>query len=216
MKIALAHDYLNQFGGAERVLKVLCELFPDAPIYTLFYDRDAIGDIFAGHEIRTSFLQKVPGVKKYHRFFPLLMPLAIEQFDFSDFDISHKEQRVKFYMIIFVIGATYLFAALYFKGIFFPLSIISLGIVLGLIIFAFVSHYVKASIHVAVSSAFVATIALLYRNGSITEVGWIVPLVAWARITLKRHTFSEVFVGGVLGVAIAAITFILGKYIYSL
>ncbi|OGH18071.1 MAG: hypothetical protein A3F31_03995 [Candidatus Levybacteria bacterium RIFCSPHIGHO2_12_FULL_38_12] len=136
--------------------------------------------------------------------------------DFSDFDISHKEQRVKFYMIIFVIGATYLFAALYFKGIFFPLSIISLGIVLGLIIFAFVSHYVKASIHVAVSSAFVATIALLYRNGSITEVGWIVPLVAWARITLKRHTFSEVFVGGVLGVAIAAITFILGKYIYSL
>jgi len=87
MKIALAHDYLNQFGGAERVLKVLCELFPDAPIYTLFYDRDAIGDIFAGHEIRTSFLQKVPGVKKYHRFFPLLMPLAIEQFDFSDFDI---------------------------------------------------------------------------------------------------------------------------------
>ena len=136
--------------------------------------------------------------------------------DFSDFDISHKEQRVKFYMIIFVIGATYLFAALYFKGIFFPLSIISLGIVLGLIIFAFVSHYVKASIHVAVSSAFVATIALLYRNGSITEVGWIVPLVAWARITLKRHTFSEVFVGGVLGEAIAAITFILGKYIYSL
>ena len=87
MKIALVHEYLNQFGGAERVLQVLCSMFPDAPIYTLFYDAQTTGGVFEGREIRTSFLQKAPFIKKYHRVFPLFMPLAIEQFDFSDFDL---------------------------------------------------------------------------------------------------------------------------------
>lgn len=87
MRIALVHEYLNQFGGAERVLGVLCSLFPDASIYTLFYDAEATGGVFESREIRTSFLQKVPFIKNYHRFFPLFMPLAIEQFDFSEFDV---------------------------------------------------------------------------------------------------------------------------------
>lgn len=87
MKIAFVHEYLNQFGGAERMLLSLCAIFPDAPIYTLFYDKNATGEVFEGREIRTSFLQRFPFVKKYHRGFPLLMPLAIEQFDFSDFDV---------------------------------------------------------------------------------------------------------------------------------
>ena len=86
MRIALVHEYLNQFGGAERVLQVLASFFPDAPIYTLFYDAEATGRVFEGKEIRTSFLQKAPFIKRYHRIFPLLMPIAIEQFDFSDFD----------------------------------------------------------------------------------------------------------------------------------
>src|SRR3989344_2589270 len=87
MKIALVHEYLNQFGGAERMLLVLSSIFPDAPIYTLFYDKNATGGVFEEREIRTSFLQSMPLVKKYHRGFPLLMPLAVEQFDFSDFDV---------------------------------------------------------------------------------------------------------------------------------
>ena len=87
MKIAFVHEYLNQFGGAERVLQVLCSMFPDAPIYTLFYDAQATGGVFEGREIRTSFLQKAPFIKKYHRVFPLFMPFAVEQFDFSDFDL---------------------------------------------------------------------------------------------------------------------------------
>lgn len=87
MRIAFVHEYLNQFGGAERVLQVLCAMFPDAPIYTLFYDPEATGGVFEGRDIRTSFLQKAPFIKQYHRFFPLLMPLAIERFDFSEFDV---------------------------------------------------------------------------------------------------------------------------------
>ncbi len=87
MRIAFVHEYLNQFGGAERVLQVLSSFFPDAPIYTLFYDAEATGRVFEGKEIRTSFLQRAPFIKRYHRIFPLFMSIAIEQFDFSDFDV---------------------------------------------------------------------------------------------------------------------------------
>lgn len=86
MRIAFVHEYLNQFGGAERMLQVLCALFPEAPIYTLIYDHNATGGVFEGKDIRTSFLQKMPFVKRHHRAFPLLMPMAIEQFDFSEYD----------------------------------------------------------------------------------------------------------------------------------
>lgn len=86
MKIAFVHEYLNQFGGAERMLQVLCALYPEAPIYTLIYDRNATGRVFDDKVIHTSFLQKMPLAKKHHRAFPLLMPLAMEQFDFSEYD----------------------------------------------------------------------------------------------------------------------------------
>ena len=87
MKIALVHDYLVQHGGAERVLECFCELFPYAPIYTLIYDKDAMGETFSDCTIHTSSLQKMPLAKKHHRLFPLFMPSAIEEFDFSKFDI---------------------------------------------------------------------------------------------------------------------------------
>jgi len=87
MKIALVHDYLNQYGGAERVLEALCGIFPEAPIYTLLYDEAATGRVFKGREIHTSFLQRTPFARRHHRIFPLLMPLAIEQFDLSEFDL---------------------------------------------------------------------------------------------------------------------------------
>ena len=69
------------------MLQVLCALYPRAPIYTLLYDREATGGVFDGRVIKTSFLQNLPFTKKHHRIFPLLMPLAIEQFDFSDYDL---------------------------------------------------------------------------------------------------------------------------------
>jgi glycosyltransferase involved in cell wall biosynthesis len=87
MKIALVHDYLVQRGGAEKVLEVFAELFPYAPIYTLVYDKEAMQGLFANRDIHTSFLQRFAWVRKHHRLFPPLMPLAIEQFDFSAYDI---------------------------------------------------------------------------------------------------------------------------------
>lgn len=87
MRIALVHDYLVQYGGGERVLEALCELFPRAPIYTLVYDKKSMNGAFEDRIIRTSFLQKIPLARSKHRLFPILMPLAIEEFDLSKYDL---------------------------------------------------------------------------------------------------------------------------------
>jgi len=87
MKIALVHDYLIQYGGAERVLECFVELFPYAPIYTLVYDEALTHGRFKNSRIHTSFLQNFPLSKRRHRLFPPLMPIAIEEFDFSKYDI---------------------------------------------------------------------------------------------------------------------------------
>jgi glycosyltransferase involved in cell wall biosynthesis len=87
MKVALVHDYLNQYGGAERVLEAFGQIFPKASIYTLLYDKKRTGLAFERRQIYTSFLQKVPLVKSHHRPFLMLMPLAVEQFDLSQYDL---------------------------------------------------------------------------------------------------------------------------------
>lgn len=87
MKVALVHDYLVQYGGAERVLEALCEIFPRAPIYTLVYDEKKFERRFGKKKIYTSFLQSLPFSKSHHRAFPILMPMAIESFDFSSYDL---------------------------------------------------------------------------------------------------------------------------------
>lgn len=87
MKVALVHDYLNQYGGAERVLEALTEIFPEASIYTLFYDEKLTHSRFLGKTIFTSFLQKVPAVKNHHHFFMPLMPFAAKTLNLSDYDL---------------------------------------------------------------------------------------------------------------------------------
>src|SRR3989339_2253093 len=87
MKVALVHDYLNQYGGAERVLEAFGQIFPEAPIYTLLYDKKKTGYAFASRRVEISFLQKIPLVRARHRPFLMLMPLAIEQFDLSEYDL---------------------------------------------------------------------------------------------------------------------------------
>ncbi len=87
MKIALVHDYLVQYGGAERVLECFTEIFPEAPIYTLVYNKEVMHGIFEKKDIRKSFIQKIPFAKKHHRLFTQLMPMAIEQFNLSKYDV---------------------------------------------------------------------------------------------------------------------------------
>ncbi len=87
MNVALVHDHLVQDGGAERVLLALQELFPSAPTYTLFHDRERANPAFLRKDIRTSFLQKIPfGVKHYQWFLPL-MPSAVERLNLAPYDV---------------------------------------------------------------------------------------------------------------------------------
>lgn len=87
MKIALVHDHLTQDGGAERVLRVFQEIFPQAPIYTLVFDQKKLGKEFESRKIKTSFIQRIPGgVKKFKWFLPL-MPLATEKYELSNYDV---------------------------------------------------------------------------------------------------------------------------------
>ncbi len=88
MKVALVHDFLVKMGGAERVLKVLADMYPDAPIYTLLFDEELCGKAFPKERVRTSFLQKLPRfIRKKYRFLFPWMPQAIESLDFSEFDV---------------------------------------------------------------------------------------------------------------------------------
>ena len=72
MKIALVHDYLNQLGGAERVLEAFHEIFPKAPVYVIVHRPEAVLNKFADWDIRTTWLQHIPGSKKFIRFFIIL------------------------------------------------------------------------------------------------------------------------------------------------
>src|SRR3989344_554488 len=86
-KIALVHDYLVQDGGAERVLAVFAELFPKAPIYTLFYDPERAHPGFRAADIRTSMLQGWPLVRGREEWTLPFMPMAVEYLDLSGYDV---------------------------------------------------------------------------------------------------------------------------------
>ena len=86
-KVALVHDWLNGMRGGEKCLEVLCELFPEADLYTLIHEKGSLSAKIESMSIRTSFVQSMPfGLKKYRHYLPLF-PFAIEQFDFSGYDL---------------------------------------------------------------------------------------------------------------------------------
>jgi len=88
LKVALVNDFLIQYGGAERVLEVMAEMFPDAPIYTLLHDREKMRGKFENRQIHTSFLQKFPKfLRKRYRWLLPLFPVAPETFDLRDYDL---------------------------------------------------------------------------------------------------------------------------------
>ena len=87
-KIAIVHDFLTYFGGAEKVLLSLHNLYPKAPIYTLLYDKEKMQRYLPKAKIRTSFLNKLPKfIRKRKKYLLPLMPTAAETFDLRDFDI---------------------------------------------------------------------------------------------------------------------------------
>ena len=87
MRIALVHDWLNQMGGAESVLENLVALYPEAPVYTSIYRPEAMPEAYRRWDIRPSWLNRVPGIKRHHQAFLPLYPLAFEGLDLSGYDV---------------------------------------------------------------------------------------------------------------------------------
>jgi glycosyltransferase involved in cell wall biosynthesis len=81
------HDYLNQSGGAERVLGALHRLFPDAPIFTTIVDRRVLWPDLRDADIRTSWMQRLPGVLRHFRRYLLCYPFAIESLELGEYDL---------------------------------------------------------------------------------------------------------------------------------
>ena len=85
MKVALVHDFLNQWGGAERVLNALHELYPEAPVYTLMYDEEGTKGHFEGWKIISTL--KGSTARRWRKFLLPFYPMLIEKFDLSNFDL---------------------------------------------------------------------------------------------------------------------------------
>ncbi len=88
MRVAIVHDYIKEFGGAERVLEALCEVYPDAPIYTAFCDKSSTAyEHFKNKKIITSWFQYLPFAAKLASPLRFLTPLIWGSFNFSEYDV---------------------------------------------------------------------------------------------------------------------------------
>lgn len=87
MKVAILHELLTMRGGAERVVRILADMFPEAPIYTFLYDERQLGGWFPKERVRTSRLQRFAGFSANHHLYLSRFPGAAEAFDFSGFDL---------------------------------------------------------------------------------------------------------------------------------
>lgn len=87
LKVAIVHDWLNQIGGAEEVLEALVELFPNAPVYTSMYWPQAMPDDYQQWDIRTTWMDRLPGIHRQHQPYLLLYPLAFGGLELRDYDL---------------------------------------------------------------------------------------------------------------------------------
>src|SRR3989344_9331003 len=87
LKIALVHDWLLGMGGAEKTLKAMHNIFSQAPIYTLFYNKKFTDEFLPQAEIRATFVQKLYRTLSSHKLLTPLLPIAVESIDLSGFDL---------------------------------------------------------------------------------------------------------------------------------
>jgi glycosyltransferase involved in cell wall biosynthesis len=87
LRVAVSHYWFNGYGGGERVVETLAEIFPQADFFCLLAAKDKALPALRGRRLFTSFIDRIPGAKRWHRHLLPLYPFALEQFDFSDYDV---------------------------------------------------------------------------------------------------------------------------------
>ena len=86
-RVALVHDWLTGMRGGERCLEVVCELFPDAPLFTLLHVPGSVSPVIERRRIVTSFVQRLPGAAERYRNYLPLFPAAVRGFSLEGFDV---------------------------------------------------------------------------------------------------------------------------------
>jgi glycosyltransferase involved in cell wall biosynthesis len=86
-KVALSHDWLNGMRGGEKCLEILCDLYPQAPIYTLFYEKEKVSDRIRRHRIVPSWLRRFPSVFTRYRYYLPFYGAAIRSFNLKKYDL---------------------------------------------------------------------------------------------------------------------------------
>ncbi len=87
LRVAIVHDYLNQMGGAERVVAVFRQLFPEAPIYTTIVDEQKLLPELKSATIKTTWMQRIPGIQRYFKLFFWLYPMAVRSMKLDNYDL---------------------------------------------------------------------------------------------------------------------------------
>lgn len=87
LRVAIVHYWFTAYGGGERVVEALCEIFPQADIFALVANPQAIPPALRQHAVSDSFLARIPGATRWYRHFLPLYPIALEQFDLSGYDL---------------------------------------------------------------------------------------------------------------------------------
>jgi glycosyltransferase involved in cell wall biosynthesis len=87
MRVAIVHDWLLGMRGGEKCLEVFCEIFPQADLYTLLYAPDEISAIIRGMKVHSSWLNRIPWIRRTYRYYLPLFPRIAENFDLKDYDL---------------------------------------------------------------------------------------------------------------------------------
>jgi glycosyltransferase involved in cell wall biosynthesis len=87
MRVAIVHYWLVSMRGGENVVEALCEIFPQADIFTHVYDPGKISELIRGHNVTTTFINSLPRARRYYKHYLPFMPLALEQLDLRGYDL---------------------------------------------------------------------------------------------------------------------------------
>ena len=87
LRVAIVHDWFYTRGGAERVVEVLADIFPQADLFALFARPETMAPHLRSRKLTTSFLQKIPLIHRFHRHTLMFHPFALEQFDLTGYDL---------------------------------------------------------------------------------------------------------------------------------
>lgn len=142
----------------------------------------------------------------------IFLGVAVKKGIFTNMDVSKREQRPLLFFVCAILGIIYLVGLFQFNG---PVILkeIMVGIMVGILLVSFINTRLKASIHVATISALLFSLAVVY-NGYYLLLLILIPLVAWSRLKIRRHTLPETVVGGLLGILLSLMIYVLGKVLF--